>query len=74
MLQKQYKCDIAYIPNFSLLIWKIIPTVVTIHDLIEFNVPGKFSKLRMVYRKIIDPLMVRNSNYITTVSECSKKI
>ena len=73
MLQKQYKCDIAYIPNFSLLIWKIIPTVVTIHDLIEFNVPGKFSKLRMVYRKIIDPLMVRNSNYITTVSECSKK-
>ena len=26
----------------------------------------------MMYRKIIDPLMVRNSSYITTVSECSK--
>lgn len=72
-LQKKYKCDIAYIPNFSLLLWKRIPTIVTIHDLIEFNVPNKFSKLRMMYRKVIDPLMVRNSSYITSVSECSKR-
>lgn len=72
MLQRKYKCDLAYIPNFSLLLWKRIPTIVTIHDLIEFNIPDKFSKLRMMYRKIIDPLMVRNSSYITTVSECSK--
>lgn len=70
---KKYKCDIAYIPNFSLLLWKRIPTIVTIHDLIEFNVPNKFSKLRMMYRKVIDPLMVRNSSYITSVSECSKR-
>lgn len=72
-LLKEYNCDIAYIPNFSLLIWKRIPTVVTIHDLIEFNVPNKFSKIRMIYRKIIDPMMVRNSDYVTTVSECSKR-
>lgn len=72
MLQRKYKCDLAYIPNFSLLLWKRIPIIVTIHDLIEFNIPDKFSKLRMMYRKIIDPLMVRNSSYITTVSECSK--
>lgn len=72
MLQRKYKCNLAYIPNFSLLLWKRIPTIVTIHDLIEFNIPDKFSKLRMMYRKIIDPLMVRNSSYITTVSECSK--
>lgn len=72
-LLKQYKCDISYIPNFTLLLWKRIPTIVTIHDLIEFNVPNKFSKLRMVYRKIIDPLMVKNSSFITTVSECSKQ-
>ena len=72
-LQKVYNCDIAYIPNFSLLLWKRIPTIVTIHDLIEFNVPHKFSKLRMMYRKIIDPMMVHNSTFITSVSECSKK-
>lgn len=72
-LQKKYNCNVAYIPNFSLLLWKRIPTVVTIHDLIEYNVPNKFSKLRMIYRKIIDPLMVKNSSFITTVSECSKR-
>ena len=72
-LQKKYQCNVAYIPNFSLLLWKRIPTIVTIHDLIEFNVPNKFSKLRMMYRKVIDPLMVRNSSYITSVSECSKR-
>ena len=72
-LLKEWHCDVAYIPNFSLLLWKRIPTVVTIHDLIEFNVPNKFSGLRMAYRKVIDPLMVRNSTSITTVSECSKR-
>lgn len=71
-LLKQYKCNVSYIPNFSLLLWKSIPTVVTIHDLIEYNVKNKFSRVRMMYRKIIDPLMVRNSTFITTVSECSK--
>lgn len=71
-LLKEYHCDLAYIPNFTLLLWKRIPTIVTIHDLIEFNVPDKFSKSRMLYRKIIDPLMTKNSTFILTVSQCSK--
>ena len=71
-LIKKYHCDIAYIPNFTLLLWKAAPTVVTIHDLIEYNVPGKFSKLRMFYRKVIcDPLMAKRSDYILTVSKSS---
>lgn len=71
-LIKKYHCDIAYIPNFTLLLWKAAPTVVTIHDLIEYNVPGKFSKLRMFYRKAIcDPLMAKRSDHILTVSNSS---
>lgn len=71
-LLKQYKCDLAYIPNFTLLVWKVVPIVVTIHDLIEFNVPEKFSKLRMFYRKMIcDPLMAKRSDHILTVSQSS---
>ena len=63
----------AYIPNFTLLLWKTVPTVVTIHDLIEYNVPGKFSRIRMFYRKrICDPLMACRSDYILTVSESSR--
>lgn len=73
-LLKKYRCDIAYIPNFTLLLWKAVPTIVTIHDLIEYNVPDKFSILRMFYRKrICDPLMARRSDYILTVSEASKR-
>lgn len=71
-LLKQYRCDIAYIPNFTLLLWKVVPTVVTIHDLIEYNVPNKFSRGRMLYRKgICDPLMAKKSDHILTVSYSS---
>ena len=73
-LLKKDKCDIAYIPNFTLLLWKTIPTIVTIHDLIEYNVPDKFSKARMFYRKqVCDPLMAKKSNHILTVSKSSYK-
>ena len=73
-LLKKYKCDIAYLPNFTLLLWKTIPTIVTIHDLIEYNVPDKFSKARMFYRKqVCDPLMAKKSNHILTVSKSSYK-
>lgn len=65
--------DVSLIPNFSLLLFKTRPTLVIIHDLIEFNVPGKFSKLRMFYRtKIADPLLAKKSDYIVTISKCSK--
>ena len=71
-LLKQYKCNLAYIPNFTLLLWKVVPTVVTIHDLIEYNVPEKFSKARMLYRKgVCDPLMAKRSDHILTVSQSS---
>lgn len=71
-LLKRYRCDIAYIPNFTLLLWKTVPTIVTIHDLIEYNVPDKFSKGRMLYRKgICDPLMAKRSDHILTVSRSS---
>lgn len=70
-LLKQYDCEIAYIPNFSLLLWKRVPTVVTIHDLIEYNVPNKFSKLRMAYRKVSDPLLAHRSDFVMTVSKSS---
>ena len=69
---RKYDCDVAYIPNFTLLLWKIIPTIVTIHDLIEYNVPNKFSKVRMIYRKkVCDPLMAKRSDHILTVSNSS---
>jgi glycosyltransferase involved in cell wall biosynthesis len=70
---KKYKCDLALIPNFSLLLWKAIPTVVVLHDMIEFNIPDKFSKLRMRYRYFAVPRMAKVADFIITVSESSKR-
>lgn len=70
---KQYKCDCAFIPNFSLLLWRRIPTVAIIHDMIEFNVPNKFSVVRVLYRRFAVPRMARKSDRIVTVSFSSKR-
>lgn len=67
------KADCALIPNFTLLLFKFRYTFVIIHDLIEFNVPDKFSKKKMFYRtKLADPITARMANRIITVSENSK--
>lgn len=66
--------DRALIPNFTLLLLKFKPTVVIMHDLIEYNVPNKFSRLKMFYRtKLANPITSRTANKIITISECSKK-
>jgi len=68
------KAEKALIPNFTLLLLKFKPTMVIMHDLIEFNVPDKFSKKKMFYRtKLADPISAKRANHIITVSENSKK-
>lgn len=68
------KADKALIPNFTLLLFKFKPTYVIMHDLIEYNVPNKFSKLKMFYRtKLANPITSRLANRIITVSNNSKK-
>lgn len=67
------KADAVVIPNFTLLLFKFKPTIWILHDLIEFNVENKFSKLRMFYRKrIADPISAKNASHIVTVSYNSK--
>ena len=68
------KADRVLIPNFTLLLFKFKPTIVIMHDLIEFNVPDKFSKLKMFYRtKLADPITAKRADKIITVSKNSKK-
>jgi len=63
----------ALIPNFTLLLFKFVPTYVIMHDLIEFNVPHKFSKKKMFYRtKLANPMTSKIANKIITVSQNSK--
>ena len=71
---KKENADLALIPNFTLLLFKPVPTIVIMHDLIEFNVKHKFSKLKMFYRtKLADPITAKKADKIITVSNNSKK-
>lgn len=66
--------DRALIPNFTLLLFKFKSTDVIMHDLIEYNVPNKFSKLKMFYRtKLANPITAKRADKIITISECSKR-
>ncbi len=68
------KADRALIPNFTLLLFKFKPTFVIMHDLIEYNIPNKFSKLKMFYRtKLANPITAKVANKIITISENSKR-
>lgn len=74
MVVKKENADKALIPNFTLLIFKHCPTIVIMHDLIEFNVPDKFSPKKMFYRtKIADPITAKRADRIITVSKNSKR-
>ena len=71
---KKEKADMALIPNFNLLLFKFRPTAVIMHDLIEFNVPDKFSRLRMFYRtRLADPITARRADRIVTDSYSSER-
>lgn len=66
--------DVGLIPNFTLLLFKFCPTVVIMHDLIEFNIPDKFSPLKMFYRtRLADPITAKNADRIITVSKNSEQ-
>jgi len=67
------KVDKVYISNFMLMLLKFRPTVVVIHDMIEFKIDAKFSKFKMLYRNWAVPSMAKKSDHVITVSENSKK-
>jgi glycosyltransferase involved in cell wall biosynthesis len=68
-----HNVDAVYIANFFPILFTFKPIVVTITDMIEFKVPKKFSRLRMMYRNLIVPRMAHIAKKITTISDCSKK-
>lgn len=67
------RADLLYVPNFTLLLFKVRPTVAVIYDTIEFKLERKFSKLRTMYRQFIVPRMAQFSDHIITISESSKR-
>lgn len=69
-LQKAH-IDVMHVPNLVPILNPAIPTVVTIHDLAEFQV-AKYSRVRQAYRKWVPRTIAKNAQRVIVVSESSK--
>lgn len=66
------KIDLYLIPNTMPLLGKTIPTVVTIHDLVDLRV-RKYGILRTAYRSLVNFITAHLADHVVTVSENSKR-
>ena len=49
-----------------------LPTVATVHDLANFRIPGKYSRLRMFYLRRVLPHFAKKAQHLVAVSEATK--
>ena len=49
-----------------------LPTTATVHDLANFHIPGKYSRLRMFYLAHILPHYAKKAQHLVAVSEATK--
>ena len=52
--------------------WYPLPTVATVHDLANFHIPGKYSRLRMLYLAHVLPFFAKRAQRLVAISESTK--
>ena len=58
--------------NRRVCAWYPIPTVATVHDLANFHIPGKYSRLRMFYLAHVLPHFAKKARHLVAVSAATK--
>jgi glycosyltransferase involved in cell wall biosynthesis len=58
--------------NRRVCAWYPLPTVATVHDLANFHVPGKYSRLRMFYLAHVLPFFAKRARQLVAVSGATK--
>ena len=58
--------------NRRVCAWYPIPTTATVHDLANFHIPGKYSRLRMFYLAHILPHYAKKAHRLVAVSGATK--
>ena len=58
--------------NRRVCAWYPLPTVATVHDLANFHVPGKYSRLRMFYLAHVLPRFAKRARRLVAVSGATK--
>ena len=58
--------------NRRVCAWYPLPTTATVHDLANFHIPGKYSRLRMIYLAHVLPHYAKKAQRLVAVSEATK--
>ena len=58
--------------NRRVCAWYPLPTTATVHDLANFHIPGKYSRLRMFYLAHILPFFAKRAQRLVAVSGATK--
>ena len=58
--------------NRRVCAWYPLPTVATVHDLANFHIPGKYSRLRMFYLAHVLPFFAKRAQHLVSVSGATK--
>ena len=58
--------------NRRVCAWYPIATTATVHDLANFHIPGKYSRLRMFYLAHVLPFFAKRAQHLVAVSEATK--
>ena len=58
--------------NRRVCAWYPIATTATVHDLANFHIPGKYSRLRMFYPAHVLPFFAKRAQHLVAVSEATK--
>jgi len=58
--------------NRRVCAWYPLPTAATVHDLANFHIPGKYSRLRMFYLAHVLPYFAKKAHRLVAVSGATK--
>ena len=58
--------------NRRVCAWYPLPTTATVHDLANFHIPGKYSRLRMFYLAHVLPFFAKRAQHLVAVSDATR--
>ena len=70
--RKEFDGFVICAANRRVCAWYPLPTTATVHDLANFHVPGKYSRLRMFYLAHVLPHFAKKAQRLVAVSGATK--
>ena len=70
--RKEFDGFVICAANRRVCAWYPLPTTATVHDLANFHIPGKYSRLRMFYLAHVLPFFAKRAQRLVAVSGATK--